>query len=117
VTNGKRLNVKREKVTYLFLDTLHVLLDVGDHRRSDIESLGLIPLATARRNRRTVLLGILDVAQNLVSLTFRDQGTERCRLVGRLHEVSAEHDLVRKKLTLPMADALPRATKASTTLS
>jgi hypothetical protein len=73
-----------ETATYLFLDTLHVLLDIGDHRRSDIESLGLVPLATTGRDRRTVLLCILDVAQNLVSLTFRDQGTERCCLVGRL---------------------------------
>ena len=66
---------------HLFLDTLHVRLDVCDDCRRNVESFRLIPLATASCNRRSVLLGVFNVPEDLVPLPGRDEGAERGRFV------------------------------------
>lgn len=71
---------------HLFLDTLHIRLDVGDHRRRDVEPFRLIPLAAASRNRRAVLLGVFNVSEDLVPLPGRDERAERGRFVRGLEK-------------------------------
>lgn len=70
----------------LLTDALHARVGVGDNRWQDVvAALGPVPTGAAAVNCRALLLGRVDVTENLVALACRDlmvrEGLARYRIL------------------------------------